>query len=94
MKTAIPAPGATSWIHRSFSVTATLLLLFGFAQTGLAQTGTPPPPLSIFKNYFVTGDYVVAGWVEGPPDGSGLATLPFARDSDSIAEIRGAYGSG
>jgi len=27
----------------------------------------------LFKNYFVTGDYVVAGWVEGAPDGSGFA---------------------
>src|SRR5262245_11358404 len=48
-----------------------LLLVFGLAQTGLAQTGTNP--LSLFKNYFVTGDYVVAGWVEGSPDGSGYA---------------------
>ncbi|MBZ5573874.1 MAG: hypothetical protein LAO09_18570 [Acidobacteriia bacterium] len=27
----------------------------------------------MFQNYFVTGDYVVAGWVEAPPDGSGYA---------------------
>ena len=48
------------------------LLLTGFAQSGLAQTGTNN--LSIFKNYFVTGDYVVGGWVELPPDGSGYAS--------------------
>ena len=46
-------------------------LVWLFAQTGFAQTATNP--LSIFKNYFVTGDYVVAGWVEGPADGSGYA---------------------
>jgi hypothetical protein len=46
-------------------------LMFGFAQAGWAQTGTNP--LNIFKNYFVTGDYVVAGWVEAAPDGSGFA---------------------
>src|SRR5439155_25757712 len=45
-----------------------LLLVFGCVQPGLAQT-----PLKIFKNYFVTGDYVVAGWVEAQPDGSGFA---------------------
>jgi len=48
-----------------------LLLIFGFAQSSLAQTGTNP--LNLFKNYFVTGDYVVAGWVEGTPDGTGFA---------------------
>jgi hypothetical protein len=48
-----------------------LLLVFGFAQSSLAQTGTNP--LNLFKNYFVTGDYVVAGWVEGTPDGTGFA---------------------
>ena len=48
-----------------------LLFIFRSAQPGLAQTGTNP--LSLFKNYFVTGDYVVAGWVEGSPDGSGFA---------------------
>src|SRR5512140_2339290 len=48
-----------------------LLLMLGFAASGLAQTGTNP--LNIFKNYFVTGDYVVAGWVEGSPDGTGFA---------------------
>src|SRR5574340_1201258 len=30
-----------------------------FAQVGFAQTA---PPLNLFKNYFVTGDYLVAGW--------------------------------
>ena len=48
-----------------------LLFMLGLAQSGLAQTGTNQ--LSIFKNYFVTGDYVVAGWVEAAPDGSGFA---------------------
>ena len=48
-----------------------LLLILGFAQSGLAQTATAP--LKIFQNYFVTGDYVVAGWVEGSPDGTGFA---------------------
>ena len=39
-----------------------LMLMLGCVESGLAQTGTPP--LNIFKNYFVTGDYVVAGWVQ------------------------------
>ncbi|HXJ39506.1 MAG TPA: hypothetical protein VNH18_09510, partial [Bryobacteraceae bacterium] len=41
------------------------------AETGNAQTG---PPLQIFRNFFVTGDYVVAGWLENAPDGSGYAS--------------------
>ena len=49
-----------------------LVLIFGLAQSALAQTGTNQ--LNIFTNYFVTGDYVVSGWVEGPPDFSGYAT--------------------
>ncbi|HET7207603.1 MAG TPA: hypothetical protein VFI95_13585 [Terriglobales bacterium] len=53
----------------SFALTS--LLVLGFREASFAQTGTNP--LSIFKNYFVTGDYVVAGWVEGAPDGSGFA---------------------
>jgi hypothetical protein len=48
-----------------------LLFVLGFAQLGMAQAGTNP--LTIFQNYFVTGDYVVAGWVEAAPDGSGYA---------------------
>ena len=47
-----------------------LLLAAVSAGTVFAQ-GTPP--LTLFNNYFVTGDYVVAGWVEGPPDYSGYA---------------------
>ena len=35
-----------------------LLLILGFAHSGLAQT---TPPLNFGNNYFVTGDYVVAG---------------------------------
>src|SRR6266849_935610 len=75
MHTATPAPDTISWVHRIIKVTAALslfVLTFALAQPAAAQTVTPP--LSIFKNYFVTGDYVVAGWVEGAPDGSGLAT--------------------
>src|SRR4029077_1803963 len=35
-----------------------LLLMLGFAPSGFAQD---PPPLNFGNNYFVTGDYVVAG---------------------------------
>ncbi len=49
------------------------------AQVCMAQN----PDFHIFKNFFVTGDYVVAGWVEGAPDGSGFApgfiTIPDTR---------------
>ena len=51
---------------------ATLALVLGlmvsFVQTSPAQSGTNP--LTIFKDYLVTGDYVVAGWVEQSSDGT------------------------
>lgn len=48
-----------------------LMLTLAYAQAAFAQNGTNP--LFLFKNYFVTGDYVVAGWAEQPPDYSGYA---------------------
>ena len=40
------------------TITLVLLLILGFAQSGLAQQTTP---LNFENNYFVTGDYVVSG---------------------------------
>ena len=57
-----------------------LLLVLGFAQTVFAQAGTNQ--LNFFKNYFVTGDYVVAGWVETSSDGvyaTGTISVPDLR---------------
>ncbi|MBZ5723020.1 MAG: hypothetical protein LAO03_21990, partial [Acidobacteriia bacterium] len=67
MKTTILTLGTISWDRRLLSATAVfgLLLLFGFTQTGLAQTATSTP-LSLSNNYIVTGDYVVGGWVGQP----------------------------
>ena len=48
-----------------------LLLTGGYLRPASAQNGINP--LTIFQNYFVTGDYVVAGWRKGAPDGSGYA---------------------
>jgi hypothetical protein len=75
MQTALPAPVKISWSRRLMRTTAAVVLLFvfGFAQTGRAQTTTNPLGASPFKEYFVTGDYVVAGWVKGAPDFSGFA---------------------
>src|SRR5215475_6126971 len=54
-------------------VALSLLFLIGFTHTGLAQS--PPPPLSFYKNYFVTGDYVVGGvGLRGLGDATGFAT--------------------
>lgn len=58
-------------LRRAALVTVIVGLLTGGCLPGLGQNGTNP--LTIFQNYFVTGDYVVAGWVEGAPDGSGYA---------------------
>jgi hypothetical protein len=60
---ALSAPrvnGTLSWDRRLVHATAALgfLSVLAFAQSGLAQT---TPPLNFGNNYFVTGDYVVAG---------------------------------
>src|SRR6266568_9398735 len=73
MQTTIPTPGTISWGRRLMPATAALglLLVLGFAQPGLAQTN----PLTLFKNYFVTGDYVVGGvGLRGLGDATGFAT--------------------
>ncbi len=49
-----------------------LPLIAGIPPSAFGHDGTTNP-LNIFQNYFVTGDYVVAGWVEKAPDGSGFA---------------------
>ncbi len=62
MQTTIPTLGTISWGRRLMpaAIALGLLLVLGFAQPGLAQNTTNQ--LNLFKNYFVTGDYVVAGW--------------------------------
>src|SRR6266496_191228 len=60
---------------------ALVLVLFVFT-IGSALTGFAQSPLKIFKNYFVTGDYVVAGWVENS------STNGFATGTISIPDCR------
>jgi hypothetical protein len=64
---------------------AVLLLVIGSAQQVLAQN----PPLNIFKNYFVTGDYVVGGWVE-QSSANGFATgkisIPDCTQAQAIGQ--------
>src|ERR1700751_3157229 len=51
--------------------------LLAFAESGRAQSNSEQ--LGIFKNYFVTGDYLVGGWVKGTSDGklvTGTITIP------------------
>jgi hypothetical protein len=48
-----------------------LALVMGFQPSTFGQNGTNH--LKIFQNYFLTGDYVVAGWVKGAPAGGGFA---------------------
>ena len=57
-----------------------LLLAGGVSRAAKAQNGVNP--LNISQNYFVTGDYVVAGWSKGAPDGSGYARV-------SVIDARG-----
>jgi hypothetical protein len=54
-----------AWGHRlmSAAIALGLLLVFGFSRKAAAQFASAPadPPLNFGTNYFVTGDYVVAG---------------------------------
>src|ERR1700745_4332413 len=61
----LPRPG---WLQ---AMAMCSLLIVGLPPTAFAQNGANP--LNLFQNFFVTGDYVVAGWVEGNSDGSGFA---------------------
>jgi len=57
----------------SSRIAVSLVLVIAFVATGFAQNGTPP--LNYFKNYIVTGDYVVGGvGLRGLGDASGFAT--------------------
>ena len=61
----------SSMLATHFLTVWTLVFLLGFAQAGLAQQN---PSFKIFQNFIVTGDYITAGWQEGPNDGAGFAT--------------------
>ncbi len=54
--------GTISWGRRLMPATIALglllVLVFGLAQSGFAQSGAP---LNFGNNFFVRGDYVVAG---------------------------------
>ncbi len=78
MQTANPVSGTTSRIRRLVLaiIALALLLGFGFVQPGSAQT---TEPLKFSNNFFVTGDYVVGGWLKATSDGtfsSGTITIP------------------
>src|SRR6266446_5282812 len=92
MRTITGAPGASFSRHRSFLAAIALLLVFGFgfAQTAAAQSGfaQSDPPLNFGTNYFVTGDYVVAG-AQGlnasfGSDGLGTGTISFPDGNPGI----------
>ena len=73
MKTSIPASKTCSWHRRitSFAAALGVMSVLALAQTALAQI---KPPLNFGNNFFVTGDYVVAGvGLRGLGDASGYA---------------------
>jgi hypothetical protein len=49
-----------------------LLLIVRFQPSAFGQNGTNP--LTLFQNYFVTGDYVVSGWVKDASTSDGTYT--------------------
>lgn len=64
---------ADSKRQKNFGFATTLVLAFMLLAAFMQTAGAQNPDFHIFKNYFVTGDYVVAGWNEGAPDFSGYA---------------------
>src|SRR5260370_9987405 len=72
MQTTIATPGTISCRRRLMraALGLGLLLAFGFAQSGFAQSD---PPLTFANNFFVTGDYAIAGAVLGKSN-SGFVT--------------------
>src|ERR1051325_11458261 len=75
MQSAIPTWDTNSGCRRSLCTAALgFLLISGFAQAVLAQN-----QLRLFNNYFVPGDYLVAGWVEASSNGvyaTGTISVP------------------
>src|SRR5262245_32956118 len=68
-----------------------VVLVIGFAQAMFAQNGTPP--LNFSNNYFVTGDYVVAGVGLRGLGVNGYATRQFSMpDANSVGS--GGLGTG
>src|SRR5260370_33282442 len=95
MQNGFPTLGSISWCRRLLPATAALglLLVFGFAQTGLAQTTNLLTPSN---NYFVTGDYVVGGVGLrglGDPTGfpEGTTAIPDLMRPPSAAGPTGAH---
>src|SRR5438105_13737074 len=64
---------------------ALIVVLFMFAiGSALTASAQQSPPLKIFKNYFVTGDYVVAGWGENSSTNgvaTGIITVPDCKQA-------------
>jgi hypothetical protein len=92
MQTTIPTLGTNSWARRLMpAAPLVLFLVFGLAQTGLAQTD---PPLYFGNNFFVTGDYVVGGvGLRGMGDSTGYATgyikIPDANWTSNTGDTTG-----
>src|SRR3979490_1417561 len=79
MQTSTLKVRSVAWGYQVISATIALglLLMFGFAQTAAAQSTSAPSvngPLSFGNNFFVTGDYVVAGARLNEEVYSGFAT--------------------
>src|SRR5207248_3603288 len=85
MQIATPVPATDVRIRRLVLaiIAFALLLAFGFAQPGPAQTPTPTP-LKFSNNFFVTGDYVVGGWVKA----TGKITIPDPQAYASNAPLQ------
>ena len=63
------------------------LLVIASALTGFAQTAQQ---FNIFKNYFVTGDYVVGGWVETGSSGgfaTGTISIPDCKQAQAMGVV-------
>src|SRR5258708_3406398 len=87
MQTTIASPGTISCRRRLMraALGLGLLLAFGFAQSGFAQSD---PSLSFANNFFVTGDYAIGGAVLGKSN-SGFVTGTISIGGDQNPGVKG-----
>ena len=72
-------------MKRVILAAAVAALAVQYGTTGVVDARQPTPPLQFFKNYFVTGDYVVGGV---GVNGNGKGTINISgvpADSDVVA---------
>src|SRR5438046_10281246 len=87
---------SVAWGHRGMSATIALglLLVLGFAQTAAAQSTSAPSingPLTFENNFFVTGDYVVAGAYGMTTTFTNLKGTTYAVGTMNVPDLKNSF---